>query len=158
MSLKCPTCGASLSLNLAPNLPQLEASNLPQVASSNGFGEVRTSPKRPRFQYPDPSFHLFWKAYPRKVGKASSYSKWLKAVLEVEPQTLVEAARKFASKSIGVETRFLPYPEKWLNAGRWQDEEDPSREPEPFGETDWEARRAEEDARIAALLAEEANV
>ena len=147
MSLNCPNCGAELGLNLAvlslngglaatPNPPQSAptatsngAANVPQVASNGHVGgeslSSKTSTKRQRFNYPDPDFALFWKAYPRRVGKASAYAKWLIARREVEAQTLIAAASKFAARveAQNTEERFIPYPEGWLNAGRWEDED-----------------------------------
>lgn len=126
MTAQCPGCGLKLRLIPAPNLPQLE----PQVTPTSGstqvvpqLGEVRTSTKKPRYSYPDPNFHLFWNAYPRRVGKAAAYSKWLKAIGEVEPQVLIGAASSYAAKVAHLEPQYIPYPEKWLAHGRWQDEE-----------------------------------
>lgn len=80
---------------------------------------------RKRFAYSDPRFVEFWQAYPRKVGKADAYRKWVQVVREVAPQTVIEGASKYASycTSNRIEKGFIKYPEGWLNDGRWDDEE-----------------------------------
>jgi len=153
MSLNCPNCGCELSLNLAvlslnsePHLgpvePQL-APVEPQIEAAPVVGDVfdsknlepKTQPKtntppnrRARYAYSDEGFQAFWKAYPRHVGKAAAFGKWRIAVREVEPQILIEAAARYGSKveAQQIEARFIPYPEKWLSQGRWEDEDDPA--------------------------------
>jgi hypothetical protein len=105
-----------LSLNGEPQVTPVG----PQVEAQSRVGGVRSS--RLRFNYPDPNFKLFWDAYPRRVGKASAYSKWLTVVREVEPQIVIEAAAQYAKENEGVEPQYLKYPEGWLSAGRWDDE------------------------------------
>lgn len=148
MSLNCPGCGLNLSLSLVVGAPQLVPQVTPTEQVGPQLGDVRTSPKKARFSYPDPNFHLFWNAYPRRVGKASAYSKWLVAVREVEPQTIIQAASSYASKTKHLEAQYLPYPEKWLNDGRWEDEDSGLADNTPKA-TDLDALRAEMDARVA---------
>jgi hypothetical protein len=49
---------------------------------------------------------------------------WLKVVAQVEPQIVIDAAFKFAAQCEAqhIDPKFIPYPETWLNAGRWEDE------------------------------------
>jgi hypothetical protein len=77
-------------------------------------------------------------------------------IREVEPQVLIAAAARFGAQveAQSVEAQFIPYPEKWLNDGRWEDEQSVSV-PQPIAPTDWDAYRADEDARIEAWRAQD---
>ena len=170
MSLNCPNCGCALGLRLAPlslnaepqdvwDEPQpsgFVAQNSPVVAQPSGlepqlvpFEGVRSSGSKAKYSYPDPNFQAFWKVYPRRVGKASAFAKWRLAVREVEPQLLIAAATSFAASMKGTEPQFIPYPEKWLAHGRWQDEApEPAKEDARYLPYDHEAHmRALEDIR-----------
>ena len=68
------------------------------------------------------AFGVFWKAYPKKVGKAAALRSWkrskpdLQAVLDaLKPQV----ASKQWTKDGG---QFIPNPATWINQGRWDDE------------------------------------
>lgn len=70
-------------------------------------------------------FHLFWKAYPRKVGKGAAEKIWVKIKADfglfekiigaIEDQRMGETW----SKDNGV---YIPHPATWLNQRRWEDE------------------------------------
>ncbi len=164
MSLKCPSCGSTLSLNLTLEAPQSDptvAPTLPQVEPQDRVGGVLAS-KKPRYQYNDEAFLRFWSAYPRRVGKASAFSAWKRVVAEVEPQVVIEAAAQYGAQVEGLEPQFIKYPEGWLNSGRWDDEK--PTPPPAAGDTDpawivgteeWNLRvLAEEEAAIAAMNGE----
>ena len=146
MALTCPHCGKGVTLRLAASSfapafePQISSEFEPQttvVEPQNGGVEpqlrtvepqvspvegVRTSRSRAKYYYPDQDFQAFWKVYPRRVGKASAFAKWRIAAREVEPQVLIAAAESFAASMKDTEPQFIPYPEKWLAHGRWEDE------------------------------------
>ena len=67
-------------------------------------------------------FELFWKEYPKKVGKEAARKSW---VINKPPIDLVLDSLRWQkrttqwSKSDG---QFIPNPTTWLNQGRWQDE------------------------------------
>ncbi len=70
-------------------------------------------------------FDIFWKGYPKKVGKEAAWKAWKK----IKPdQALQKAIRKSVDdhkswpaweKNSG---EFIPHPATYLNQGRWQDE------------------------------------
>jgi len=71
-------------------------------------------------------FDVFWKAYPRKVGKSEARKSWEKTKQKRPPidiiLTVIERQKRSDQwcKDGG---RFIPYPARWLNQGRWEDEE-----------------------------------
>lgn len=67
-------------------------------------------------------FVLFWKEYPKKVGKGSAEKAWVK--MQPPIQVVLEALQKQKnteqwSKDNG---QFIPHPSTWLNQRRWEDE------------------------------------
>jgi len=74
-------------------------------------------------------FDLFWKAYPRHVGKQKAKQEWAKAKLtfaEVEKQIAAWARSEDWTKDGG---KFCPHPATWLHQRRWEDDA-PYSEPE----------------------------
>lgn len=84
-----------------------------------------------------PQFEQFWKAYPRKIGKASARRVWMKVGQGngFLARTLVALAAQVQSEQWRREGgRFIPHPATWLNQGRWDDEVAPgASEEEPYG-------------------------
>lgn len=72
-------------------------------------------------------FDRFWAAYPRRIGKEAARKAWAKAVKQAEPGSVLAGAKAFAEQceQNRTETKFIPHPSTWLNAGRWQDEAEP---------------------------------
>ena len=70
-------------------------------------------------------FDLFWKAYPKKVGKDKAYSVWLRRKNDLpiiqDLISIVESQKKSDQwKESG--GKYIPNPATWLYQGRWQDE------------------------------------
>lgn len=72
-------------------------------------------------------FSVFWKLYPKKVGKAQAVKAWGK----IKPDMLlfadIEQALQRAKLSpdwIKNAGQFIPHPSAWLNGRRWEDEPD----------------------------------
>lgn len=64
-------------------------------------------------------------AYPRHVGKLAAIRAIEKAIRGgADPAMLLERVKAFAVTSRSMETRFVPHPATWFNAGRWEDEGD----------------------------------
>jgi len=74
------------------------------------------------------AFDLFWKAYPRKTGKAPALASWEKRC----PKTVEECQPMFDWIDAGLaaciagewkdrEDRFVPHASTWLNQRRWED-------------------------------------
>lgn len=70
------------------------------------------------------AFEVFWKPYPRKVGKDAALKAWKAAVKRDTPEAITEGAVKFAAlcKRKATPEDKIPHPSTWLNAGRWRDE------------------------------------
>jgi hypothetical protein len=113
---------AVLGLNSGPLEPQVSGVE-PQIVPQVSVGGIRAS-KRLRYQYNDQGFTEFWRVYPKRVGKASAFSRWLLVTREIEPQLVIAAAARYAAyvEAQRTEAQYIKYPEGWLSAGRWEDE------------------------------------
>lgn len=72
------------------------------------------------------AFNIFWKAYPRKVGKGAALKVWAKIKMDkYELANLCLLALKWQcdseqwTKDGG---QFIPHPQTYLNQRRWEDE------------------------------------
>lgn len=79
-------------------------------------------------------FDEFWKAYPRRVGKADAIKAWKK----LKPDesilaTMIVAINKQRQTEQWQNEKFIPYPASWLNGRRWEDE---IPEPKPIRKND----------------------
>lgn len=96
--------------------------------------EGRTTP--PKRESPSERLELFdrfWKAYPRKEGKAAAAKAWN----DIQPDEALVArmvsaveAKKRSPEWTQENGKFIPHPAKWLSERRWEDEMPGSREPE----------------------------
>lgn len=67
-------------------------------------------------------FEVWWKLYPRKVGKADAqriYDRLLREDTATELELL--GALRAQVARLGKDLRFCPYPSTWLNQHRWED-------------------------------------
>ena len=72
-------------------------------------------------------FLLFWKEYPKKVGKGEAYKQWKKAKLNCDEKTDIINALKWQKKSYNwcnSNGRFIPNPSTYISQRRWEDEPD----------------------------------
>ncbi|MFA6584250.1 MAG: hypothetical protein WCS77_08135 [Elusimicrobiaceae bacterium] len=77
------------------------------------------TPKPAKAGY-SPEFELFWKAYPRKVGKSAAYARWRS---KSPPLDAVLAALKVQKRcEQWQDITLIPHPETWLNQRRWEDD------------------------------------
>ena len=61
--------------------------------------------------------------YPRRVAKEAAAKGFAAAVKRgVEPEQLIQGARRYAAERAGQEPRFTKHPATWLNGGCWEDE------------------------------------
>jgi hypothetical protein len=67
-----------------------------------------------------PAFEDFWKAYPKKAGKAAARKAWDKAVRKHDPGDIIAAAERYGG-SDGVLRGFVKHPQGWLNDERFLD-------------------------------------
>lgn len=145
----CCTAPPTASANAAPQAaPQQQ-----QQASNAGKKASRASKAQP-LNYEEPQFKAFWDAYPLKRGKATAANRFAAAVAAgAAPQDLIAAALRYRN-DITRDPNYTKWPEGWLSARRWEDEPTLAVVPPqpPIQATDWDAMRAEEDARIAAQI------
>jgi hypothetical protein len=82
---------------------------------------------------PPAGFSAFWELYPRKEAKADAIHAWIEQNPDADLQARILAAVA-AQKSNGQWSKengqFIPYPAKWLNARRWEDEVKPDHDPD----------------------------
>ena len=70
-------------------------------------------------------FNRFYKAYPKKVGKAQALKTWEKLTRTKKlPQIriLIQSVRKQLKSSQWKNKKYIPNPSTWLNNERWEDE------------------------------------
>jgi len=74
-------------------------------------------------------FDVFWKSYPKKVGKDAAETAWNRKVKTAETVTEIMQALETQTTSEAwtkEEGRFIPNPATWINQGRWKDETESS--------------------------------
>ena len=114
--------GGSKSKANGKQIESKTKANQKQIASEIEIekeNECYIPPKSPKG---DDAFEMFWKAYPKKVGKGAAKKAFSKVKVPVE--TLVSAVNRQKcslqwSKDDG---QYIPLPTTWLNQGRWEDE------------------------------------
>lgn len=70
-------------------------------------------------------FAEFWKAYPKRVGKAAALKVWMRLKPDSTTRDAITVAIAKQSKSQQWRTeggRYIPHPATWLNQGRWEDD------------------------------------
>jgi len=70
-------------------------------------------------------FQEFYQNYPRKVGLKDAYRAWSSHVKPDERHVVAQRAKAYSAMcdAEGKETKYIPYPARWLNQGRWNDDE-----------------------------------
>jgi hypothetical protein len=99
--------------------------NVSNVDTQVRLGKVRIGKVKPPLPPKGELFGLFWKSYPKRVGKGAAE----KAFKKINPSKealhqMLEAIEK-AKKSDQWKKdggQFIPYPATWLNQKRWEDE------------------------------------
>lgn len=98
----------------------VNVNNIPPISPKGDKPEVK--PEKDSFSE---SFDDFWKAYPKKVSKTSALKAWNKLKpddnLVREILTALEN-QKQSSQWQKDNGDFIPYPAKWLNERRWEDD------------------------------------
>ena len=127
----------SVSPMLDPATPEVAAPATPEVAAPATPEVARNPPlKSPTEQHTpltptgggedDELFAVFWKAYPRKVGKDAARKAFAKRKPDAEllAKMLVAVARQAQSEQWRKKDgQFIPHPTTWLNRGQWGDGE-----------------------------------
>jgi len=81
------------------------------------------------------AFYVFWKIYPRKVGKGAARKAWEKALTKQPADKIIAALERF---KFDEDPRFRPHPTTWLNGERWEDEQI-DLAADPWGVRAWHA-------------------
>jgi hypothetical protein len=70
-------------------------------------------------------FEIFWKAYPRKVGKLACLKIWQRRKYDRETvDKMLETLKWQVKLKQWQDKSLIPHPSTWLNQGRWEDEMD----------------------------------
>ena len=100
------------SLLLNPDSPLL----IPSIRSPRG--------SRVKKEYSE-DFFLFWKQYPKRVGKDEAWRAWQKRKPDMPEMDVVLKAietQKRSDQWTKDGGQFIPNPATWINQGRWDDE------------------------------------
>lgn len=71
-------------------------------------------------------FDDFWSVYPRKASKKAAAVAYVKAIKNVDEQTLIDAAIRYAQDP-NRDPEYTKIPTTWLNGGCWDDDPLPPR-------------------------------
>lgn len=69
------------------------------------------------------AFETFWKAYPKKVGKAACEKEWARCCYTAEDADEMAKAVERQKRSDQWKRGYIPNPLKWLKEERWNDTE-----------------------------------
>jgi hypothetical protein len=61
-------------------------------------------------------------AYPRKIGRPAALKAIAKALKTMDPARLLELTQKYAAAVAGTDQQYIPYPQKWFNQERYNDD------------------------------------
>jgi hypothetical protein len=76
-------------------------------------------------QWPSDAFEQWWQHYPRRVAKKFAHRVFerLRSSGEVPFEVLLSATQNYARSMVGKDMKYVAHPATWLNAGRWDDDE-----------------------------------
>ena len=115
------------NLNTPPS-PSLDAdapTESEEVANENQPTPKPKPKPKPR-TYPD-DFETFWDAYPRRTAKADAYKAWKAATKRATPETITQAAARYAQDPNLPDPQYIPYPATWLRSDSWDNPPEPQR-------------------------------
>ena len=67
-------------------------------------------------------FEEWWSVYPRKEAKADALKAYTAARKRIDPQTLLNAVRRYALLKAGEDKDFVKLPAGWIRGERWNDD------------------------------------
>lgn len=75
--------------------------------------------------WPTDAFEQWWQHYPRRVAKKFAHRVFerLRRSGEVPFEVLLSATQNYARSVVGKDMKYVAHPASWLNAGRWDDDE-----------------------------------
>ena len=74
-------------------------------------------------------FEDFWNVFAHKVAKQEALKTWKRKKLDAVADEVIAGAARYA-QARGEDPKYWKYPQGWLNAGRWADEDLPAFKPE----------------------------
>ena len=90
-----------------------------EPSRANGQAEARTEAGQA-----DEDFQKFWQAHPRPRNRDRTWQAWQAVKMKgAEPARIIEAVRRYAIISSGLEPQYRVSSETWLEDRRWQDQE-----------------------------------
>lgn len=79
-------------------------------------------------RHPAEGFDDFWAVYPRREAKAAARRAWNNAAKHATPAQIVAGAARYRDDP-NRDPAYTAHPATWLNAGRWDDDPLPARDP-----------------------------
>jgi hypothetical protein len=110
----------SVSVSVSDSVSGIELNTTEDIKTT----EVVLPPQEPKKFYSEP-FEVFWREYPRKVGKGKAFKNWQVALKSgATAPDIIQGAIRYASecRAKGTEDHYMKHPEGWLTARRWEDE------------------------------------
>ena len=98
----------------AKPVSQNETHNLVKEEPVNTLTSVESDPLH--------GFDEFWDAYDHKKGRPKCEAIWKRKHLAKISNTVIDGARRYVAGD-GARKKYRKYPEGWLNAERWNDEQ-----------------------------------
>jgi hypothetical protein len=100
----------------------------------------------------DEQFAVFWKRYPRKVGKPKALLAFKRALTRSGYGEILAGLERHVPAWAQTPRNFIPHPTTWLNRDGWEDEVDIPEPPKTSAQTGWDiVKMLEERERNAGL-------
>lgn len=105
-------------------------STAPQPISKNKedskslFDSTESPPIAPQLSA-EASFEVFWRIYPRHVGKDGARKAWVKALARASSGDIIKGLNAQLADLKAREAQYVPHPSTWLNRGDWQNDAPP---------------------------------
>jgi len=128
------------SRNCSRNYSQDCSQNYSRNYSRNCSSLINNTEQNNNTPLTPQGFSEFWKAYPRKVGKATAEKAWAKLKVTDELHSTILAAlekHKVSDQWTKDGGQFIPHPSTWLNQRRWEDELEAAQPEEPVRQISW---------------------
>ena len=119
-------CGVILELTIDKALPLTDKSGVtPHQLIGSPITDKLTEPLTDKLDKGITNKELplsIYNEYPRKVGKKDALKAIKKALKKETYDFLLEQTKQYAKSRQGEDTRFTPYPSKWFNEERYNDD------------------------------------
>ena len=115
-----------LTLGGVSNTPRVSQDTRASVSKDTrvGLPETPNTKENTKTNIYSDNFEIFWKLYPRKVGKHSAGKSFEKSLRFIFYDDLMKALKIFISENERTETQYIPHAATWLNQKRFLDYKD----------------------------------